>query len=126
MHKTQPITQMKPQSLWLKSPPSSPKLHHAQLWLCAVMIAPAKNAPRPHLLVAVAMASPVVSLVTSQALDVTVSLAAMAVVTVLVTAMALLHVAHVWAMRLSVPNVLPWNQPKMRCVVWPPMPMARC
>lgn len=113
-------------SPWLKLSPSNPKPHHALLWRCAATTDLAKNAPSPRLLAVVAMASPAASLATNQALDVTVSQAAMAVETVLVTAKALLRVAHVWAMRLSAPNVLPWNQPKMRCAAWLPMPMARC
>ena len=35
-------------------------------------------------------------------------------------------VAPVWAMPLSAPNALPWNQLKMRCVAWLHKPMAKC
>jgi sRNA-binding protein len=110
----------KPQSPRLKLPPSNPKLHRAQSWLCAVMTAQAKNAPKPHLLAVAAMAS----LAISQALVVTANQAAMAGVKVV--AKALRRVAHVWGMQLFARNALLWNQLKTRCVVWPHKHMAKC
>ena len=88
------------------------------------MTAQVKNVPKPHLLAVVVMASPAASLAISQALAVMANRAAMADVTVVVK--ALHRVAHVWVMRLSAPNALPWNQHKMRCVAWPHKPMAKC
>jgi hypothetical protein len=52
------------------------------------------------------------------------NLAAMVVVTAVVK--ALHRVAHVWVMRLSVRNVMLWNQPKMHCVAWLRKPTAKC
>ena len=105
-------------------PPSNPKPHHVLWWLCAVMTAQAKNAPKPRPQVVVEMASPAASLAISQALAVTANPAAMADATVV--AKGLHRGAHVWVMRLSVRNALLWNQPKMRCVDWPRKPTAKC
>ena len=84
------------------------------------MTARAKNAPKPHLLAVAAMANPLAnpaaSLATNQAL----------VVMANRVAKALHHAAHVWAMRLSVRNVMHWSQRKMRCAAWPHKPMAKC
>jgi hypothetical protein len=121
---SQPTTLPKLQSPWLKLPQSNPKLHHAQSWLCAVMTAQAKSVPKPPPLAVVAMASPAASLVTSQALAVTASQAAM--VDVMVAAKALHRAAHVWVMQLSVLNALLWSLPKMPCVVWLHKRTARC
>ena len=100
------------------------KLHLAPLWRCAVMIAPDKNVSKPRLQLVVAMANPVASLATSQALAVMANQAAMVDVTVV--AKALRHVAHVWVMRLSVRNVTRWSLHKMPCVAWLHKPMAKC
>ena len=62
------------------------------------------------------MASPVASLVISQAMAVTPNQAAMADVTVV--AKALHHVVHVWVMLLSVRNVTRWSPHKMHCAAW--------
>ena len=112
------------QSPWQKLPPSNPKLHHAPSWPCAVMTAQVKNARKLRLLAEVAMASPVASLATSQALAAMANQAEMVDVTVAVK--ALHHVAHVWVMRLSVPNAMLWNLRKMPCVVWPHKRTAKC
>jgi hypothetical protein len=112
------------QSQWQKLHPSNPKPHHAPWWLCAVMTAQARSVPKWHLQVAVAMASLVASLVTSQALAVTANPAAMADVTVV--ARALRRAVHDWVTPLSVRNVMLWNQPKTRCVAWPHKPTAKC
>ena len=109
---------------WQKLHLSNLKLHHAPLWRCAVMTVQAKNAPKPHLQVVVAMANPVASLATSQALAVMANQAAMVDVTVV--AKALRHVAHVWVMRLSAPSVMLWNLHKMPCAAWLHKPMAKC
>ena len=112
------------QSPWQKRHLPNPKPHHAPSWRCAVMTAQAKNAPKLRLLAAVAMANPVASLATSQALAVMANQAAMVDVTVV--AKALRHVAHVWVMPLSVRNVTRWNLHKMPCVAWLHKPMAKC
>ena len=112
------------QNPWQKLPLPNPKLHLAPSWRCAVMTAQAKNAPKLRLLAAVAMANPVASLATSQALAVMANQAAMVDVTVV--AKALRHVAHVWVMPLSVRNVMRWNLHKMPCVAWLHKPMAKC
>jgi len=92
------------------------KPHHALWWPCAVMTARAKNAPKPHLRVVVAMASPAVNLATSQALAETANL----------VAKALRRVAHVWGMRHSVPSAMRWNRRKMRCAAWPRKRTVKC
>jgi hypothetical protein len=98
------------QSQLQKLPPSNPKPHHVPWWLCAVMTALVKNAPKLPPLAVVAMASPAASLGISQALAVTANQV------VMVAVKALHRVAHVWAMPLSVRNVMRWNRHKMRCV----------
>ncbi len=112
------------QSPWLKLPRSNPKPHPALWWPCAVMTDQAKNVPKLPLQAAAAMASPAASLATSQVLVVMANQAEMVVVTAAVK--ALHRVAHVWAMRLSVHNVMLWSQPKMPCVAWLHKPMAKC
>jgi hypothetical protein len=94
------------------------------LSLCAAMTVQAKNAPRQYLLVGVAMASPVASLAISQVLAAMANPAAMA--GEMGVAKVLRRAVHVWEMLLSVPNALPWNRLKTRCVVWPHKPTAKC
>ena len=88
------------------------------------MTALVKSVPKWHLQVAVAMASPAASLVTSQVLAVMANQAAMADVTVV--AKALHRVAHVWVMQLSVPSAMPWSRRKTRCAAWLRKRMAKC
>jgi len=112
------------QNLLQKLPLSNPKLHHALWSLFAVTTALAKNVPKPRPQAAAAMASQAASLATSQVLVVMANQVAMVVVTAAVKALRL--VAHVWAMRLSVRNVMLWNQRKMHCVAWLHKPTAKC
>jgi hypothetical protein len=120
-HQSRKIQMLKcPQSLLQKLPLSNPKPHHALWSLCAAMTALVKSVPKLHPQVAAAMASRAASLVTSQALVVMANLAAM------VVARALRRAARVWAMPLSVRNVMLWNQPKTLCVVWLRKPTVKC
>ena len=80
------------------------------------MTAQGKNAPKPPLRRVVAMANRVASLATSQALAVMASLVAMVDETVRVK--VLRRVVHVWAMWLSVRNVMRWSLRKMHCAAW--------
>ena len=88
------------------------------------MTAQGKDAAKPPLRRVVAMANRVASLATSQALAVMASLVAMVDETVRVK--VLRRVAHVWAMWLSVRNVMRWNLRKMHCVAWPRRPTVKC
>ncbi len=111
-------------SQWHQRLQLNPKRHLALWWPCAAMIVQAKNAPKPRPQAVAAMASPAASLATSQVLVVMANQVAMVVVTAAVK--ALLRVAHVWATRLSVRNVMLWNLRKMPCDVWLPKRTAKC